>query len=121
MSFGSFGSGDPWGESAVPNQYVARNTTIRFGSDAVIPRSASVGTESYTRDDFKGFSRDKKKELEGYNNVLAQQNLPPRDKWDASMAHRGGKTKKSYKKYNKGKTRKTRKTKKRKTKRSRKN
>lgn len=116
MSFGSFGSGDPWGESAVPNQYVPRNTTIRFGSDAVIPRSASVGTQSYSKNDFIGFGRDKQKELDRYNSLLAHDNLPPRDKWDASMARRGGKTKKSHKKYNKGKTRKTRKTK-----RSRKN
>jgi hypothetical protein len=103
-----FGSqGDYWGERAVPTQEVPRNTTIRFGSDAVIPRSASVGTESYSKNDFIGFSRDRRQELSNYNRDATSIGLPTKDKWDASMARRGGKTKKSYKKYKKGKTRKT--------------
>jgi hypothetical protein len=107
-----FGSqGDYWGERAVPTQEVQRNTTVSFGNNTVIPRRASVGTQSYSNDDFKGFSRDKQYELARYNNLLAQDNLPQRDRWDASMARRGGKTKKSYKK-NKGKTRKSKKNKK---------
>ncbi len=97
--------GDPWGERAVPTREVPRTTTIRFGDNTVIDRQASVGTQSYTGNDFRGFAKDKEQERRDYNYLTGKSE----DKWKDYMTRRGGKRKSirrtSRKKRNNRKTR----------------
>jgi hypothetical protein len=98
--------GDYWGERAVPTREVPpRIPTIRFGDNTIMGRQASVGTESYKSNDFRGFAKDKRQELKDYNSRTDKQE----GKWEPYMARRGGKRKSirrtSRKKRNNRKTR----------------
>ena len=98
--------GDYWGERAVPTREVPpRISKIRFGDNTVIDRQASVGTQSYTGNDFRQFARDQGQELADYNSRTGEKE----GKWKDNMARRGGKRKSirrtSRKKRNSRKTR----------------
>jgi hypothetical protein len=98
--------GDYWGERAVPTSEVPpRIPTIRFGDNTIMERQASVGTRSYTGNDFRQFARDQRQELADYNSRTVEQEK----KWKDNMARRGGKRKSirrtSRKKRNNRKTR----------------
>jgi hypothetical protein len=98
--------GDYWSERAVPTSEVTpRIPTIRFGDNTIMERQASVGTQSYKSNDFRGFAKDKEQERRDYNYLTGKSE----DKWEPYMARRGGKRKSirrtSRKKRNSRKTR----------------